>query len=172
MPIVTISDYDNPRQPLISSRQCPNLRSCWPGLAASFNPLVADRSVALRRIAFLTILALRLLNTLMHGYMNRRSLSSIPGTAINLLFFFFMAWNLHLIVECVGERKVFGHRFGRSSFDAFLAGLVVVHVYVVGMNGIFGWGGWDVMSNLVLLAIFGVAWVATWEPDDGGLSLA
>ncbi|KAF2650505.1 hypothetical protein K491DRAFT_697237 [Lophiostoma macrostomum CBS 122681] len=173
MPVVTITDYDNTHThtPQPFSRQCPNLRTCWPGLSTSFNPFVADRDVALRRVAFLVILALRLLNTLMHGYMTRTSLSSIPATAINLLFFFFMAWNLHLIVECAGERKVLGYTFGRRSFDVFLRGLVIVHGAIFGMNVVLGWGGWDVLSNLVLLAIFGVAWVATWEAEDGRVSL-
>ena len=84
-----------------------------------------------------------------------------------------MAWNLHLIVECEGQRKVLGYTFGRGGFDAFLGVMVVVHAGFV-VDAVMGWSRAVglVGENLVLLAIFGVAWVATWRAEEGGLSLA
>jgi hypothetical protein len=99
----------------------------------------------------------------------------LPSTIFGILFFFFMAWNLHLIVNMEGGRMVVGRTFGRDSFDGALLGFVAAHAVLLmmdflawgvlgGVPGYFLWGCVD-------LSIFGIAWVATWDEEDGGLSL-
>jgi hypothetical protein len=175
MPIVTINDYaDFPQQRHPFSRQCPNLRTCWPGLSRSFNAFDTNsRPEMLRRIAFILILGLRFLHTLFFAYymLFATFFSALPVTMLNTLFFFFVAWNLHLIIEMSGERMVFGRRFGRSSFDLFLAAMLVAHLWVVPADIWLGIGGWSIVWTSFDLMILGVAWVATWDPEDGGLTL-
>lgn len=91
------------------------------------------------------------------------------------LFFFFMAWNLHLIVNMEGRRKVLGNSIGRDAFDGALWAFVGCHVVLLVMD-IFAWsvlGGVPgyFLWGCVDLAIFGTAWLASWNGDDGELSL-
>lgn len=175
MPVVTINDYterSQARRPF--ERQCPNLRTCWPGLSRSFNVFdTTSRPEMLRRVAFVLILGLRFLHTIFSAYYMffATFFAALPMTMLNALFFFFVAWNLHLIIEMSGERMVFGHRFGRGSFDVFLGAMVLAHFWVVPADVWLGVGGWSIVWSSFDLMILGVAWVATWEPEDGGLTL-
>jgi hypothetical protein len=176
MPIVSINDYDtynaSPSPNHAFSRQCPNMRTCFPTLSRSFNPVTADRPLMARRIAFLITLFFRATHSFFLTIYYLPSIWTIPVTAINVLFFFFIAWNLHLIVEAVGERMVMGRKFGRGAFDAALASFMVVHVLVVASDLFLGLGGWSSTWSTTDLLILGVAWVSTWDPEDGGLTLA
>ncbi|KAF2113590.1 hypothetical protein BDV96DRAFT_647846 [Lophiotrema nucula] len=189
MPIVTINDYTTYRQhssPLGVSlnRQCPNLRTCFPGLSRSLNPFVSDTEVFQRRLALITILILRILYTILFSYQLRTSLWSAPLTLLNILFFFFVAWNLHLIVDMNGDRIVFRKRFTRKWSDGFLWLMVGAHAAVLVWDFWTGYlkcvagaqcaaaiGSASAIWSVFFLAIFGVAWVATWEEEDGPLSL-
>lgn len=68
----------------------------------------------------------------------------------------------------MGERVVFHKVFGRRDFDIFLAGLVLVELVLVGW--FFGGlrrgtaGAWWGLDVAVLLALWGVGWVAWWGP--------
>ena len=173
MPVVTINDYDTlpSRNSHPFSRQCPNLRTCWPGLSASFNPIVPSRSLMYRRCAFLITLAVYVLHFILTKRYRDFVAYNLPSTILHILFLFFVAWNLHLIVNMTGERIVMDREFDRHDFDKALAVFVVVSLVLVacgfwkgGLGSVpafFLWGCLD-------LAILGVAWVATW---DEGLSL-
>ncbi|KAF2191815.1 hypothetical protein K469DRAFT_556166 [Zopfia rhizophila CBS 207.26] len=166
MPVVTIHDYNTPR-----SRQCPNLRTYWPGLSQSFNPCISDRPLMFRRCAFLSILILRLLHSTLFTLAYATSLFWLPSILLNILFFFFVAWNLHLIVEMRGERKVFGMTFGRPAFDMFLWLMALGHVWILGWDFLMAvvsfeaYGGASWLWATFLLMIFAVAWISTWEPE-------
>ena len=89
--------------------------------------------------------------------------------------FFCMAWNLHLIVEAEGERRVLRLTLPSGAFSAFLWVVVVVHIVLIGLevtglSWLFDgtrktWAFW-------ILVVFLVAWVAGREPEEGSLSLA
>ncbi|KAF1994849.1 hypothetical protein P154DRAFT_581405 [Amniculicola lignicola CBS 123094] len=167
MPIYTI--HDPPSSP--THCLCPNLRSCFPTLSRSFNPLDAtSKPLFYRRIAFVSILAVHFLHILSSLF--RFSSLSIPALALNTLFWFFMAWNLHIIVEMEGYRRVFDVLWGRTSFDVFLAGLGVIEVGGFVWNLLVGGWGWIGGMDIVVLSVVGVAWVATWEEEGGSVSLA
>lgn len=171
MPVVTINDYsalptNSPANQW--TRQCPNLRTCFPNLTTSLNPFVDDRDLALRRSSLVAILLLRLIHFILvwRQWSVTKSPFEIFVFILDILFFFFVAWNLHLIVSMSGERTVFGVRWGRRSFDAFLWGMLALHVWAVGWRVIVGrtyldYSTWALFSLLIL----GVAWVATWEGD-------
>ncbi|KAF2260622.1 hypothetical protein CC78DRAFT_584620 [Lojkania enalia] len=182
MPVVTLKAFQPSTRHRPFSRTCPNFRTCWPSLSQSFNLSTNNRPLFLRRLAFLIILALRLINTLYPTIHLSAPLYQVPATLLNILFFFFVAWNLHLVTEMSGQRRVLGYRFGRAWFDGFLWGMVGVHGLMLGWQ-LWGWwvceggscrafsGGEGVLGSVVLLCIFGVAWVCSWEPEEGGLNL-
>jgi hypothetical protein len=171
MAVVTINDYNTPA-PASSvsrgfSRQCPNFVSPWAGMASSYDLSISSRSERARRLAFV------LIQVLLFAYVFITS--GVPTAPFDglwlfarILFCFFLAWNVHLIVRMTGERVVFGKAFGRTWFDGFLMGCVAAFAFVLGVKLV---GGWDVEGAwLVLdLAIFGVAWVSTWK--EGGVIL-
>ena len=163
-------DYQNPWL-----RHLPHYRTCFPSLARSCNPFVS--SLRLRRIAFLIIVVLRVIESLYFAlvWTVRKPSFLVPGLLITLLVFFFVAWNLDLIVEAEGERRLFGVRIPSGVFSVFLWLVVVVHLFLVGlevtglgvlMDGTLKtWGFWIVVMFLVAL-------VAAREPEEVGLSLA
>lgn len=178
MPVVTIADYNryqSPQHPF--TRTCPNIRTCWPGLVASYNPFVKPSGLAQRRVAFVVIQMLQLANLtvhlrrswLLHVLRLPTAPSELPWLLSSLLFFFFVAWNLSLIVRMEGSRKVLGMRFSRAWFDAFLWGLVVSYAALLEwrvMDGVTWSQGVGTIWVVLDLAIFGVAWVSTWEPES------
>ncbi|KAF1962566.1 hypothetical protein CC80DRAFT_487990 [Byssothecium circinans] len=178
MAVITISDYHAP-QALTSSpphpwsRQCPNYRTCWPGLSATYNPLTSSRPLMLRRISFLLIQLAQLILFFFYEHRLPASLkpSALPWTLAGMLFFAFTAWNLHLVVDMEGTKVVFGRRYSRTAFDAFLWGTVVAYVGLLGYTFAVRWGYEVQTADLLLhLAILGVAWVSTWG-SEGGVTL-
>ncbi|KAF2703410.1 hypothetical protein K504DRAFT_354261, partial [Pleomassaria siparia CBS 279.74] len=154
-------------------RQCPNLRTCWPGLGATFNPFTSSsRALTLRRTAFVATLSLRLVHNLLTAFFFSSSdlLSwGLPSALLSVLFFFFLAWNLHLVVDMEGSRTVLGRSWTRDAFDAALWGFVVVHVILLGMD-FMAWGVLGGMPGYFIwactdLTIFLTAWVACWDED-------
>lgn len=158
-------------------RQLPHYQTCLPSISRSCNPYVNSLSLRLRRIAFLTIIFLRVIETLLFAlvfYMRKPSWL-VPGVLLTLAVFFLVAWNLHLIVEAEGERRVFKLRIPSGAFSAFLWVVVVVHVVLIGLE-VTGlsyyvdgtqktWAFW-------ILVICLVAWVAGRDPDVESVSLA
>jgi hypothetical protein len=131
--------------------------------------------VTLRRIAFIATLSLRFLHNLITTWYSSGLGWGLPSTVIGILFFFFMAWNLHLIVNMDGNRMVMGRTYGRRDFDTYLGAFVGLHLLLViadmGMRGVLGGVPGYFMWGCVDLAIFGTAWVATWDEDEGGMTL-
>lgn len=168
MVAVTISDSDYNRSERPFSRQCPSLRLPWSGMAESYNPFVESRALMLRRVGFLLIQLIQLVYLVFYTSFIPLSPAALPWTLSAVLFFFFLAWNLHLIVEMDGDRIVLGKRFGRVWFDCFLWGVVGTDA------GLLAWTfagrgerGYTVQALRVVwhLAIFAVAWVSTWDAD-------
>jgi hypothetical protein len=137
------------------------MRTCWPGLSASFNPFVPSPTLAQRRLAFVLANTLQLVYFAL--YVSGLSLlhPNIPWTIAKVLFFFWGAWNMHLIVQMEGSRVVFGKSFGRGWFDGALWGAVVCYAGLLGWR----WAGVEVRTGwlVVDLCVLGVAWVSTWE---------
>ncbi|KAK7193111.1 hypothetical protein PSPO01_00905 [Paraphaeosphaeria sporulosa] len=168
MVIVTINNYDAPAQPHHPfSRQCPNFRLPWSTMASSYDLTIPSRSEKARRLSFILVQALQAAYLVFTPSLPTSPLD-MPYLLASILFFFFVAWNLHLIVSMKGERVLFGRSFGRKWFDGFLMGCVGAYACVLVGRVV---GGWSTgMAWLVLdLAIFGVAWVSTWE--EGGVIL-
>ncbi|KAF2801747.1 uncharacterized protein BDZ99DRAFT_216938 [Mytilinidion resinicola] len=89
-----------------TKRSCPNMRTCRPGLGvASFNPFVSNREAMLRRICMLGILLTRTANSVFITLSHGMGPSIIPSILLGILFFFFVAYSLHLIGEMTGSRK-------------------------------------------------------------------
>ena len=140
-------------------------------MAPHYNPITSSRPLMLRRMAFLLFQAMQLAYLLLYTTaLYPKHLRDIPWTLSCILFFFFVAWNLHIIVGVQGTRVVYGRRVGRRAFDVLLWGLVVAE------GGLLTWracGGheWDIKTAGVVvdLVIFGGAWVGTWEADGGVL---
>jgi uncharacterized membrane protein len=144
------------------------MRTCWPGLTlASFNPFVSDLPLMLRHICMLGILGIRTFNSVLITLSHGMGPSIIPSILLGILFFFFIAYSLHLIGEMQGTRRVFRVSWGKWHFDAFLAITFLIHVgfvggYYVGMPGTVLSALWMTMG----LLIFVVSWIAWWEPES------
>ncbi|XPS78656.1 hypothetical protein M3J09_010663 [Ascochyta lentis] len=157
-------------------RQIPHYRTCLPSIGHSCNLFADPPSLRLRRIAFLCIISLRIIEAIFFTfvlYIRKPSLL-IPGILLTLVVFFIVAWNLHLVVEAEGQRQLFRARISGRAFGAFLWVLVVVHVVLIWLE-ITGlscfvdgtqrtWAFW-------VFTICVAAWVAGKEPVDGSLSL-
>ncbi|KAF2734635.1 hypothetical protein EJ04DRAFT_523474 [Polyplosphaeria fusca] len=183
--VVTLDDYATYGRRNPFSRQCPHYRDFFPGMSRSLNPFGHEGDGVQRRLAFLAILVLRFLHIILFTRQLNTSLWSVPLTLLNILFFLFTAWNLHLIVDMQGERIVFARRFGRAAFDGFLWLMAACHLGVLIWDFVKGYlvceagaqcaaaiGSASAIWSVLVLAIFLVAWVATWEPEDGPLTLA
>ena len=166
MAVVTIQDYSGPSN-RAASRLCPTFRLPWDSMSTSYNVLVSSRAVMLRRATFILLQLLEFTCLLLSNSLHPTSLGDIPWTLTTILFFFFVAWNLHLIVSAQGVRVVLGRRVGRRAFDGFLGGLVVCYVGMIGC-GVYK-GQYEVLTMRVVvdLVIFVVAWITTWEADGG-----
>lgn len=156
--------------------QLPYYRTSLPKIARSCNPFVDPVSLRLRRIAFLCIINLRVIETLFFAlvFWLRKPILLVPEVLIVLAIFFLVAWNLHLIVEAEGDRKIFRLTIPSGAFGAFLWIVVAVHVVLIGLE-ISGlswyvdgttrtWGFW-------ILVICLVARIAGRESEEGSLSL-
>lgn len=169
MTVVTIDDYNGSRE---TRRTCPGMRSCWPGMTVqSFNPFVSDRATMCRRICMVGILAIRTFNSIILTIHHGLGPSIIPSIILDIIFFFFVAYSLHLIGEMRGERRVCGTLWSRWHFDAFLAVAFLIHVgflggFFVGMPATVGSALWITMGILIFL----VSWVAWWDPEPVGHS--
>ena len=127
-----------------------------------------DKELLLRRACMIAILAIRTASTVVVIIFNPLSVG-VVSIIIGVLGFFFVAYFLHLIGSMVGERKVFGKYFTKWHFDAFLFGTALLQVALLvaacfGFNGSVVNGLWTALG----LAIFVVAWVATWPPELRG----
>ncbi|KAF2492855.1 hypothetical protein BU16DRAFT_529123 [Lophium mytilinum] len=155
----------------ISSRSCPNMRTCWPGLTvSSFNPLVSDRSDMLRRIGMLSILLMRTGQDIFILVRQSMDPSMLPSILIGAISFCMVAYCMHLIGNMHGARRVFGAVWEKHHFDSFLGVMFFVHVGLVGgsylsvlVTSVTMWNWlWVTMGLLIFL----VAWVAWWDPED------
>jgi hypothetical protein len=135
-------------------------------------------SIRNRRIPFVITILLRLLHSAYFfsptSYLKtlRNNHMTIPLSILSILFFFFLAWNLHLIVQMEGERKVLGRTFTRRDFDYFLWFCMGVHGSLVVAELVYRaeFLNYEV-GGLVFLCVYAVAWVATWDPEDGAVRL-
>ena len=157
-------------------RQLPHYRTCLPSIGRSCNPFVDPLSLRLRRIAFLCITFLRVIETLFFTlvFYMRKPGWLIPGVLLILVLFFLIAWNLHLIVEAEGERRVSRLRIPAGAFSLFLWVVVVVHIVLVGLEvtGLsYFVDGTQKTWAVWMLIICLVAWVASKGPEEGSLSL-
>lgn len=103
------------------------------------------------------------------GFGKIQILNLILGILLGVLFFFFVAYWLHVIGSMRGYRTVFGTRWSRWHFDAYLAICLLIHIGLVGgvFVGLPGYAQsvcWFVMG----LTIWGVAWVAGWPDEEAG----
>jgi hypothetical protein len=168
------SHYSNPWL-----RQLPHYRTWSPAIVRSCNPFGDPTSLRRRRIAFLCIIFLRILESLFFAfvlYMRRPGLFLSTVWIVSIFFaFLLVAWNLHLIVEAEGERKMLRVAVPSQAFTAFLWMMVAIHVFLIGLE-ITGlswlmdgtrkiWAFW-------ILVICVVAWVTGREEDEGGVTLA
>ncbi|KAJ4985376.1 hypothetical protein SVAN01_09131 [Stagonosporopsis vannaccii] len=161
-------------------RQLPHYRTWFPAVKRSCNPFVDSPTLRGRRIAFLLIILMRIIEALFFvfvlWYRRPGFLFSTIWMLVVFLAFLFVAWNLHLIVEAEGGRRVISKlTFPSGVFTAFLWLMVVVHVILIGLE-ITGlswfidgtrktWLGW-------MLVVTVVAWVAGREEEEGTLTLA
>jgi hypothetical protein len=158
-------------------RQIPHYRTCLPTIARCCNPFVNPVSLRLRHIAFLCIIVLRIIEILLFTlvFYMRKPIFLVPGVLLMLAIFFLVAWNLHLIVEAGGERRLYRLRIPSGAFSAFLWIVVVVHVVLVGLEvtGLsFYVDGTQKTWMFWILVICLVAWVTGREPEEGSLILA
>lgn len=172
MAVVTISDYNGPTASRPFSRQCPSFSLPWASMTPSYNIRVDSRSLMLRRIAFLAIQLFQFAYLVFYTEFLPKSPFDIPWALTGILFFFFLAWNLHLIVSMEGDRIVLGLRCTRLAFDGFLWGMVAGYGWALVWRMMGGdFYAISTMRVLLNLEIFVVAWISTW-PADGGVSLA
>lgn len=114
---------------------------------------------------------------LVYPFWSVKSAADIPDVILGILFFFATWWNLHLVTEMQGSRMVLGKIFKPYHFDWFMYGMAVVHLGLFAAQIGIMWLGISVFGTRtagtsVLLAIFLVAWISTWESEEGGLSIA
>lgn len=158
-------------------RQLPHYRTCLPGIGRSCNVISSPSPSRARRIAFLAIMILRTVETLLFAtvfYMHALKWF-IFGLPVTLAVFVFVAWNLHLIVEAEGERQLSKLRIPGAAFTVFLWIVLVVHVFLVGLEvtGLsYFTGGTRMNWFFWILLICFVAWVAGRDSDEGSLTLA
>lgn len=185
MAVVTIANYNSSHSGSRAEwrdtqwgRQCPNLRSMFPGLMESFKISTTESRRRRRRIAFTVSIAMRSIMAIIFPFWFTTSIWDIPITLLNILFFFATWWNLHLIAEMQGSRMVLSKLFKPVHFDWFLYGMAVVHVSTVvsgSLDHLFGFhalGQLRIGDATIVLAILLVAWISTWEPEEGTVSLA
>lgn len=89
--------------------------------------------------------------------------------------FLFIVWNLHLIVEAEGGRRISKLKIPGAVFTAFLWFMVAVHIILIGLE-ITGLS-WFIDGTrktwlFWMLVITVVAWVAGREEEEGTLTLA
>jgi hypothetical protein len=158
-------------------RQLPHYRTCLPGIGRSCNVISSPPSVRARRIAFLVIITLRTIEALLFSavfYMHA-IIWFVFGVPLTIAVFLLVGWNLHLIVEVEGDRQLLGLRIPNTAFAVFLWVVVVVHVYLVGLEvtGLsYYTGGTRLYWVFWISVVCFVAWVASRESDEGSLSLA
>lgn len=160
-------------------RQLPHYRTWFPAITRSCNPFVDSSTLRGRRIAFLCIILLRSIEALFCAFVlyvrHFGFLRSTIWMIIVFVAFLFMAWNLHLIVDAEGGRRVSKLTIPGGVFTVFLWFMVVVHVVLIGLE-ITGlsflidgtrknWVFW-------ILVVTVVAWVAGREEEEGSLTLA
>lgn len=161
-------------------RQLPHHRSWLPAVLSSCRPSVNSLSLRWRRIAFLFVTILRIIEWVFFVFVfstNTRShevLIPILWLVVFFLAFLLVAWNLHLIVEAEGERRIWRVTIPNAVFTVFLWWIVVVHVFLIGLEVtgmVWFYGGtvqgWTFWTLVIIL----VAWVAGRKYNDGGVLL-
>jgi len=90
------------------------------------------------------------------------------GLILAVVGFLFIAWCLAVIGEARGSRKVCGVVLGRCFFDVALGLAALIHIGI--LVGSFAGGvvaaGIGASWLIMWVAIFAVAWIATWEPEE------
>ena len=168
-------------------RCLPHYRTYFPGIFRSCNVAVKSLILTPRRIAFLLIFLMRTLETAWFLFLAATDSGRLrDGTKSNLLWvlvlicmvaFTIELWDLHLIVESEGDGTVWGRRIPEGAFSLFMFWITILHVIMVGLEvtGLAFWAGgkdWLQFEGIVIAIVAGVAWVASREVADGGLSLA
>lgn len=161
-------------------RQLPHYRTWFPAVLRSCKLFTEPSSPRWRRIAFLCLLTLRLIEWLWFCLViaiSRRR----PGLFLSMIWlvsvflaFLLVAWNLHFIVEARGSRKLWKVAIPSGVFTAFLWWMVIVHVFLIsleisGFTYFYGstlsdWAFW--ITTIVV-----AAWVAGREDTGHGVTL-
>lgn len=162
-------------------RPLPHYRTYFPAIARSCNPFVRSLTFCPRRIAFLLIALMRTVQTSWYLFFAIMGLAKSNAiwilVLICILAFTVELWNLHLIVEAEGEGMVCGRRIPAGAFSLFLFWITVWHLWMVplevsGMAFYIGGKETLIVEGFWIVFIALVAWIATREPEDEGLSLA
>ena len=161
-------------------RQLPHYRTCIPNVARSCNPFISPPSLCLRRIGFLIIVLLRIVQVAYYTLAWRFDSSKIliPVILICVIMFSLEIWNLHLITEAEGERRLFGFCVPSWAYRVFFWVWTLWHFLWIPLeaSGIAFWMDakwtlWMEVWSLVLLC--SVAWVTgRGESEMGAVNLA
>ncbi|KAK7936669.1 uncharacterized protein PG986_015107 [Apiospora aurea] len=151
-------------------RNCPNMRTCWAFSWQAYSLGTADKAQLCRRVCMWAILLVRTAMSILgivRDALAAHFVSVIIYSILAVLGFFFIAWCLAMIGEVRGRRRVLGVMVGRWHFDVFLAVFGIIHVAVL-LAAIFAGSrvGLGVSWLVMWVAIFAVAWVATWPPEQ------
>lgn len=96
--------------------------------------------------------------------------SGLGGFIINIILtvlgFFFVAWCLKEVGNMSGQRRVLGRLVGRWHYDIFLLANLIIHLgLLIGVVLRIPGAAYSSLWIVMLLLLFGAAWVATWPPE-------
>ncbi|KAK8108459.1 hypothetical protein PG984_014260 [Apiospora sp. TS-2023a] len=151
-------------------RNCPNMRTCWAFSWEAYSLNTSDKAQLCRRICMWAILLVRTAMSVLgivRDALWGHFVSVVIFSILAVLGFFFIAWCLAQIGEVRGRRRVLGIMVGRWHFDIFLALFGVIHVGIL-IAAIFPASqvGLSISWLVMWAAIFAVAWIATWPPEQ------
>ncbi|KAK8076706.1 hypothetical protein PG994_003978 [Apiospora phragmitis] len=146
------------------------MRTCWAFSWEAYSLGTADKAQLCRRACMWVILLVRTamsVLSIVRDALWGNWVSVVVFSILAVLGFFFIAWCLAQIGEVRGRRRVLGVMVGRWHFDVFLAAFGIIHVGIL-VAAAFPHSqvGLGVSWLVMWAAIFGVAWVATWPPEQ------
>ncbi|KAK8022051.1 hypothetical protein PG993_012818 [Apiospora rasikravindrae] len=151
-------------------RNCPNMRTCWAFSWQAYSLATPDKAQLCRRICMWAILLVRTAMSILgivRDALAAHVVSVIVYSILAVLGFFFIAWCLAMIGEVRGRRRVLGVMVGRWHFDIFLAVVGIIHIGILLAAIIPSSQVGPIVPWLIMwVAIFAVAWVATWPPEQ------